>query len=311
MLVNKAGTRAIDSLSQVDGGNLWVYDMDASGPELLPVSRAKSISISSLANDLFCVSEDTAIRTSWEDAFLNVAFRLTARSISNPQRIVSQILIMNETVKVGGDRHVWGNKPLTVTPYVRRPKYDGYLLLLVNLQTESVESQQLDWWEDESGEGLEAVGGAFWLPNDGLLAIRIYRGGRVHVYDPTTRNVVRTVQYGGESGSGDTLIRRMKREVWLVDYGTLVCIDCTTWAAKSVFHARGSFIGELAFTPDESLCVFPRTSSGEVFAINTETYEVMYHTTLGQYPWSLALLPDLRIIARDWQTGELLTGQLA
>jgi hypothetical protein len=128
---------------------------------------------------------------------------------------------------------------------------------------------------------------------------------------------VRTVPLANRAGNPHPRLLRTRPELWVVDYDTLVRLDPSTWTATSARRLQdvppmsaSLFIGEFAFDRDERRCAIARPFSGDVIVIDVPSWDEIGRVKLGQEPLDVALLSDDSVIARDWQTGELLTGRL-
>jgi hypothetical protein len=66
------------------------------------------------------------------------------------------------------------------------------------------------------------------------------------------------------------------------------------------------FTGEFAFDAAEALCAVARPYSGDVLLLETTTFRVTHRVTTGRQPLGVGLLPNGRVVARDWTSGELL-----
>jgi hypothetical protein len=70
------------------------------------------------------------------------------------------------------------------------------------------------------------------------------------------------------------------------------------------------FVGEVALTRDESRCIVPRPEGGDVLAVDTSNFKVAARAATGDQPLEAVALTNGRVIARDWKSGKVLTGEL-
>ncbi len=72
----------------------------------------------------------------------------------------------------------------------------------------------------------------------------------------------------------------------------------------------GGFIGGWTFNRDRSICVVGRPFAGDVIGLACDSFEITHRAALGRQPLDVAVLSDGRVFARDWKTGDPLSGRL-
>ena len=135
------------------------------------------------------------------------------------------------------------------------------------------------------------------------------------IYDWDSRSVVGHIELSERRGN-PSLRYRTDGEIWADDYDTLLTIDAVdltkTRETRLQDASAGTrqFIGSWSFNSDRSLCAVGRPFSGDVIALDADSFELRYHAALGRQPLGVALLADWQVYARDWKSGDPLTGTL-
>jgi hypothetical protein len=111
-------------------------------------------------------------------------------------------------------------------------------------------------------------------------------------------------------------IRNAGKELWAVDYDTLVVVqisDGRVLKSARLQQARqgvNEFVGDFSFSPSGDLCMVARPFSGDVLALNATTLKTRSSVRLGKQPLELLALSESDVVSRDWKTGALLRGTL-
>jgi len=89
-----------------------------------------------------------------------------------------------------------------------------------------------------------------------------------------------------------------------------VVIDPASWRVlrKKRLQSGGQFFGDYSFSADGT-CWVARPYSGDVIELN-ERLGTERVSKLGRQPHEAIALPNGDIVARDWKTGDLLTGRM-
>jgi len=148
-----------------------------------------------------------------------------------------------------------------------------------------------------------------------LIVICVQRDSSPVLYDPQARAVVDHLRLAGAGGNPSLYFRRKAPEVWADDYDTLVRLRMGTWEVLDAQRLQGSdplyheFIGSPWFPADERTCIVPRPFSGDVVFIDPDSFEVTDRVRTGRQPLEAVLLNDGTVLARDWQTRQLMTAR--
>jgi hypothetical protein len=176
--------------------------------------------------------------------------------------------------------------------------------LFVASDGRSAELQPLEWFNDDAFDLMyQGLLRPVEVPGRREVLFPIQRDSSPVLYDPVARKVVRRVDLAGEGGNPTLEFRRGGTELWADDYDTLLRIDPNDWSTRQ-------FIGDWTFTPDESRCLVARPFSGDAVALDTQRFKVVARAALGRQPLQAIASADGRVVARDWKTGDLLTGRL-
>ena len=214
-----------------------------------------------------------------------------------------------------GDPTAWALVPRAYTAYLRHPADDFYLVL-VDRRGPAVAVETLPWYDETYDKGYQGVIGVTEVPDADLLIVCVQRDSEPVLWDPVARRVVRKLRLAGRLGNPTCRFRRTAPELWVDDYDMLLRVDPVDWSVTGTRGlqraARGArqFIGAFAFNRDETLCAVARPFSGDVLAVDTRRLRVTHRARVGRQPLEVALLADGRVFARDWRTGDLLSGRL-
>lgn len=221
----------------------------------------------------------------------------------------------------GGDISAWQHLPHAYVAYFASDQVGDDVLFTVDHHRRAVETQQFEWFDDTYDRGYQGIIGVTEVPDQDLLVIAVQRSSTLILYDPRSRRVVRKIELAGRLGNPNPRFRKMAPEVWVDDYDTLLRLDVRDWLVRDKARLQGpgsgepapearAFIGGFDFNRDESLCAVARPFSGDVVALDTQTFKVTGRARTGRQPLDVALWSDGRVFARDWKTGDLLQGTL-
>lgn len=306
MIVDDSESRIISSLGWCDGGKIWVCDTDSARMHLVKFDRTKYVQLRQGSNDHFAAGRFVSKLKS---------HILTAHQIASPKETISRISITATSSSFEGDESVWEHLPKA---YVVNLRKHGYILALVRHRERRVETQPLEWYDDSYDHMYQGVIGVTEVPGRELLIFSVQRCRELVMYDPRERNVVRRLNLPGEAGGNPRLrFRRTAEELWADNYDTLIRLDSRDFAVKDFAKLQigmgkfsSLFIGDFAFNRDESLCAVPRPHTGDVLALDTQSFELTHRAVTGMEPLKVALLSDGRVFARDWMSGKLLRAKL-
>jgi hypothetical protein len=155
------------------------------------------------------------------------------------------------------------------------------------------------------------------VKDTGELLFGVQRSSELILFDPREQRVTRRVPLRDRSGNPQPVLSTRSSNVWVVDYDTVVRLDRRTWnveqAALLQPAVSGSrmFAGDVWVPSEESLLLVPRPGTGDVVVVDPTHLSVIEEVALGRQPIVAAVVGDGIVVARDWKSGDLLTGAVA
>ena len=318
MLIDSSESTIISNFGYTEGGRLWICETATSKIRQAKIGEAKYLSFYDGKDGMFAAVHH----------FENNRLEITAHRKAKPDDVLARITILDSKPIFDGDATAWGNLPRSyVAHYVRFkvdsvsppkvPSNDGFLLFQIDAARGAVELHTLDWFDDSYDHGYQGIIGVKEVPQSDLLLIAIQRDSKPVLYDPKNRKVIKKITLADRHGNPHLHFRRTANELWVHDYDTLLMLDPATWTIKNQIRLQDAtpdkmqqFIGDFVFNVDETLCAVARPYSGDVVALDTKSFKVTHEAKIGRQPLDCAILKNGKVFARDWKTGDLLTGQL-
>jgi hypothetical protein len=255
---------------------------------------------------------------------------ITVHKFDDPDHVLASITISG-TVRVGreaftGNLEEWRFVPSAYVSFYRPSLRSGeYRLIVIDRRQATANTQRFGWFDERFDHMYQAPTHAVAVPPEfygdvdpaiSLCAVAVSRDSNLYLYGAENDRLYRVVPLRGRRGGRPPIFRTTAPEAWLSDYDALVRLDPRSWTVtaqrslQSPINGVAMFVGNIALTPDEKLCVVPRPGSGDMIAIDTNTFSTVASARLGLQPLEAAALQDGRIFARDWKTGSLLAGRL-
>ena len=318
MLIDSNESTVISNLGWAEGGRLWLCDTATSKIRQAKIGEAKYLSFYDGKEGMFAVVHH----------FESNRLEITAHRKATPDDVLARITIVDSKPTFDGDTMAWSNLPRSYVAYYVRfkvdsasppkvPSNDGFLLFLIDAIRRVVELHSLDWFDDSYDHGYQGIISVKEVPRSDLLLISIQRDSNPVLYDPNTRKVIKKIDLASRHGNPHLQFRRLANELWVHDYDTLLKIDPAKWSVSNQIRLQDAgsnntqqFIGGFAFNNEETFCAVARPFSGDVVALNTKSFKVTHHAKTERQPIDVAILSNGKVFARDWKTGDLLTGQL-
>jgi hypothetical protein len=300
MLINSSESHLISNLGWLDKGNLWLCETASARVSAFTISDADYLTLHPGEEDAFVVVHNYTATERLE---------ISAHNISSPQEELSRITFIAGLADFSGDPQVWLKLPRA---YVIGANY----LLLLDPCKQTAELRELAWFNDSYDHAVQGIVGVTEVPGKALVVISIQRDSEPVLYCPEEDQVIRKIALAGRSGSPVFRFRDSGKEVWVNDYDMLLRLNPEDWSIRDKTRLQWAppgidrFIGDFAFNKDESLCAVARPFSGDAVALDTTTFKVTHEASLGQQPFDVSLLSDARVLARDWQSGQLVKGSL-
>lgn len=306
MLISPDQRFVISNLGWVDRFAIWIYDAASDREAFLPLGDARYLSLFPCS-----VPDQFAVLHHYDGAEI----RISIHSFDNPSDPLCTIERTAGLSAVRGDPAALGRAPRYYTAYFDPGHAGNFYLLHVEPDRPEIQVEPFEWYDNSYDKDYQGIVGVTELPS-GNLIISVQRDSHPIVFDPTTKQVVRKLSLADRAGNPTLRLAPRRGEIWADDYDTILKLDADSLNLKGsrrLQDASGQtmhFIGRWSLDATESLCLVPRPYSGDVLAISTDTLRTTQAARVGKQPLEAALLSDGRIIARDWQTGQLLKGSL-
>jgi YVTN family beta-propeller protein len=304
MIVSPSAGVALSNLGWVDRGSLWLLRTGEIDPEHIELDDAEHLRLAAgtASDDVFTVAHHYS---SAERCLV------TAHLASRPSEVIASVSTDGwKVATVGALSAFAGQKRLHVT-YLRGGKFGNGGYFVIDIAESTVRVRRLDWFDDRTYDhGYQSVMSALLIPGQGYL-FGVQRSSELVLCDPTDLAVIRRVRLTGSLGNPTPFLRDTGRELWAVDYDTVVRLDTSSWRVTGEWRGQqdvqgtGMFLGEPWLSPDEDKILVARPGSGDVVALDPATMKVRDQWYTGRQPLACALL-DRQLIARDWKTGDLL-----
>lgn len=307
MLTNTAGKIAISTLGWVDGGGLWTFRVGDQRARQISLGDARYLTLHAGTGDYFsAVHHHDGSRIG-----------VTLHHFDDLGTPLGRAVVEAAGSTVTGSPSLWSRVPTNYIAFHKGPFWSDYALVRLDPGKGNVSLQQFDWYNDEYDKGYQGIVGVAEIPGDSSLLIAVQRDSRLVLYDPLAQAKRGLVELSARGGNPSLFFRRRARELWAVDYDTIVKLEPASWrvlAARRLqdVDSQGTnlFIGDVWFDHDETMCAVPRPFSGDVLVIDLDNLKTRLQCKTGQQPLEAAVLEDGAAVARDWQTGELLRGPL-
>ncbi len=281
----------------------WTCDTRTNVVKHVRVSEASRTSLYLGFNDFFAIVHEIQDR----DRIL-----LTAHLMDDPGRPLASIIIEEGGCAFTGDRRLWEHLPRAYKIWYKDKTGKEANLLLIDYLDANVELRALNKGHLPQSDGIAHV---LEIPNSSLFVFSFYKESSLLLYDIDAPERTRLVPLAQRGGNPHPLLRNAK-ELWADDYDTLVRVNVENWSVTDLLplqvglRGTAQFIGRFVFNPQKTLCAVARPFSGDVIALDTDTFKLKYSAYLCRKPLRVALLSDGRVYARDWKTGDLLKGDL-
>jgi len=306
MIISPDESRVVSSVGWVDKNSLWTLDTASDSIHLFRVSDANYISLHYTGGDFFSAMHH----------YSGEKIVISAHSFERPEVAGARLIYEAGAVRFEGDKEIWKKLPRAYTGYLKLPANADFHLLLLNPAGPDLEIIGLEWYDASYDKDYQGIVGVAEVPESSLAIISIQRDSRPVLYDLKTRKAVNKLTLAGRSGNPCLRFRRTAKELWADDYDTLIKIDPDDWQVRKKARLQGfsgnsmEFIGNYAFSRDETLCAVARPFSGDVVALDTQRFKVTHYAKLGGQPLEVCLLNGGVVYSRDWKTGKLLKGNL-
>lgn len=307
MISDPNRTVALSSLGWVERDAIWMLD----------VARSQVRTIACKSGARYCSLHHTGSSETFAAAhhFDGRRFEVTVRKFSDPAAVLERATV-DEHGRGGitGDVKTWQTVPLLYVEYLASEPWNDFVLVRLSPERLAVEILGLDWYDDSYDKGYQGVIDVVPLGDNAIFAVQ--RSSTLIVQnlrDPSSRRII---SLADRHGNPRPELRNSGKEVWAVDYDTLVVVqtsDGRMLRSRRLQDARdgvNEFVGDISFSSHGDLCMVARPFSGDVLALDTTTLKTKSSVRLGQQPLELLALSESELVSRDWKTGALLRGTL-
>jgi hypothetical protein len=303
MITDQSRSVIISSKGWVDHDSLWLFETATAEVRNIPLrSGAKYASLHTRAGEYFAVGHH----------FDGERFEISVRPFSKPGEPVANVTVDSASNKLVGDLAAWKSVPNVYVCYLKLLAFQDFVLVHVDPYRGEANVRQFGWYDDAYDKGYQGITAALELPEENLALVSIQRCSDLVLHALDSGKMVRKVSLAGRFGNGFTAYRRKGNEIWASDYDHIVTLDRSTFEVKhrKQLQDGNQFIGDFAFSDDESSCVIARPFSGDVICVSPNKLDIIAVAKLGKQPLEAILLSGDRVVARDWKSGDLLEGDL-
>lgn len=296
----------LSSLGWVDGDALWCLDARRGTAEVLPMaSGARWLSLATRpGSPRFVVAHH----------FDGSRFELTVRRFAAPDVVLARARLGADGQSLEGDPEAWEGVPRIHAEHLAFAPWEDFVLCRPQPERGTVEVQRLAWYDGTYDKLYQGIVDAVEVPGEEAAWVAVQRSSELVLHDLASGQRKGSVELAGRHGNPRLRLRRGGRELWATDYDTLLVVDPVRRRVLRRVRLQGAasgtrqFIGEYAFGPGEASCAVARPASGDALRLDPATLELTGVARLGRQPLEVALLPGEAVVARDWQSGDLLSG---
>jgi hypothetical protein len=240
---------------------------------------------------------------------------LSMHSWHEPEKIVGQCDVRGwGPAELVGPPDLWASVPRAYVGSLNDAATGASGYYLVRLEHGQARIARLDWFDDDLYDhGYQGVLDVAEVAGGQNLVFTVQRSSELVICAASTLQVLRRVGLANRGGNPDLVFEADRGRVWVTDYDTIVRLDVRTWTVQSAMQLQeptngaGMFIGDPWVGGEPRAVVVPRPGSGDVLVLDPDTLTIRGRAATGGQPLSAALLPTGTVVARDWQSGEMLS----
>lgn len=302
MILNSSETRIISSIGWVEKSGLLIIDIPSKETKTVKLGSAEYISLKKISGECFIVIHHYKCKQ----------LAISIHSFDNPEVKLDEITILPKDSSFDGKSELWKIAPRYYVEYLEDGFNNGYKLINIDIDNKKIELSRLEWFDDSYDHGYQGVMEVIQMPDFGNLLFSIQRDSHPVLYNPFEKKVVQKIRLAGRAGNPIFTFRNENKEIWCVDYDTLVKIDCSNWKilGKTRLQLPGlgftqQFIGEFSFTKDEEYCAVARPFSKDVVLLKSSNLKLISSFKVKNEPLDVILLSNLEFVYRDWKSGKV------
>ncbi len=307
MIADDKRTVLVSSMGWVDHDALWVLNVGDNKASTVPLGGgARYLSPHPAGGDRFAVVHHLD----------GARFELTVHSFDRPRDALGRALVDEKGSSLSGEARLWQSAPRFYVEPLAFPPWKDYVLIELSPAQGKLNVHRLGWYDESYDKGYQGVIAVSEMPGKDLALVSVQRSSELVIHDLGTGSKKGSLNLAGRGGNPQIHFRKTASELWALDYDTIVVLDSDTLEKKRSARLQNAasgtmqFAGDFAFDAKEGLCVVARPFSGDVVGLDPLTLKVKSGARLGKQPLEVAVLPEDRVVARDWKTGETLHGTL-
>ncbi len=303
MILNSSETKIVASCGWVDKSSLLVIDTRDHQEKRFKIGEAQYIVLKKLPKDYFIVIQ----------YFSGEYVILSIHSFADPTSKLTEVIVTSKHLEFKGDQGLWKLAPKYYVAYLN-DQFQGndYRLIEINLERKDELFPNLEWFDDSYDKGYQGVMDVVEIPNTNYLLFSVQRSSAPVLYDISNKKVVSKIKLAGRAGNPVFTFRNNQRELWCVDYDTLIRMRIPDWRILVKRRLQGpslqavmQFIGDFSFTADEKYCAVARPFSRDTILIECDTFKIVAKRRSHFQPINTVVLSNLDFAVRDWQTGKV------
>jgi hypothetical protein len=290
----------------VDGARLWVFRRDPERVERVPTSPATYLTLHAGSDDHFAVVHHRD----------GDGLEVTVHHFGDLRRPLARAVVESASSSLSGDVSAWSRVPKHYTGFLKDGGGGAYVLARIDPPAGRVEHRPIAWFDRRYDHDSQSIMGATEVPGESRVLVSVQRSSRLILHDPDSGAESGHVDLANRGGNPSLRVRRRAREIWALDYDTIVAVEPGSWRKLRARRVQGSaggtqaFAGGFAFDAGETRCVVARPFSGDVIALDPASLGTQARCKTGGQPLIAMSFSDGEVVARDWKTGDLLRGAL-
>ena len=291
----------ISNLGWVDKGHLWIYNSEKKDSVNFKLSDSQYLSIYQGQNDYFSIGHN----------YNDSKFEITIHHFSNPTIILCKLSFDNFKTSVNGDVSLLRQVPKYYLASLKLN--DDFKFHLFNVENGQMElfDNKLDWYYDGNFDfGYQGLIGVTEYKSELIFCVQ--RDGSLYRYSLESNKIIEKISLAKQYGNPRVTFCEDFKELWVDDYDTLLKINPQNWKiekSKQLQPAQertGQFIGSYSINKDS--IIVPRPFSSDILLLD-KNLNIKTKINVGKQPLEAVILKNL-IVARDWQTGALITKEV-
>lgn len=295
---------ALSNLGWVDKGNLWIYNSLKDDLKFINLSDSKYLSIYEGLNDYFSICHN----------FDDTRFNISIHNFNDPEHILCKFTFNNFKTEVEGNQELI---KYISKYYLASLQLNGdFKFHLISIRDGEIklDDSKIEWFYngnfDFMYQGLIGVTES----NDELLFC-VQRQGNIFRISKETNQLIDKIDLANRYGNPKISFNKDRTALYADDYDTLLRINPLNWKIEkasllqSADKGTQQFIGSFLLNKNNDLITVARPFSSDVIMVD-ETLKIRYHCMIGKQPLEAIVFSNKKVVARDWKTGNLLTGRI-